>query len=116
MEFAVGAGANDRACVPDFIAHLEQRHVRANRRHDAGCVIAENLRLAAFRIGAHAHLGVDRVDRDGLHPHQKVATKRGGLCDLDVDQRFGLVDRQRVLVADSAHEMSPQVSFDRFGI
>ena len=43
MEFAVGAGPDDRARVPDLVARLEQRHVRPDRRDDAGRVVAENL-------------------------------------------------------------------------
>ena len=115
MEFAVGAGPDDRARVPDLVARLEQRHVRPDGRHHAGRVIAEDLwRLAALRVGALAHLVVDRIDRDRLHLHQQVAALRRRLFDLDIEQRLGLIDRQRMLVADGAHRLSLTFPFDRF--
>ena len=41
---------------------------RPDHHHHAGRVIAEHLGRAALRVGALAHLGVDRVDRNRLPP------------------------------------------------
>jgi hypothetical protein len=61
MELRIGALAQDRAGVEDFIAWLEQRDVGTDRIDDAGRVEAENLRFALGRSGALAHLVVDGI-------------------------------------------------------
>jgi len=103
LQFAVAAGARDRAGVPDAVARLEQGHVGTDRLDDAGRVPAQHLPFAGFRLGALAHLGVDRVDRHRAHLDQQVVALRDRVRQGDVDQRLGVVDREAGLVSDGFH-------------
>ena len=98
------------ALVPGRVegARVEDRIARANRvasgpdaDHGAGRVPAEHLRL---RLGCvrRAHLGVDRVHRDGLDFTSR--SRPGGLGFREVEVDSGLAsDGQAAAVADGTH-------------
>ena len=103
MKFRIGALAQDRAGIEHFVAGLEQRHVRADRVHDAGGVIAEDLGLTLGRGGALAYLVIDWIGGNRLHRDADIAAFRLRLGGLEIEQRFGGIDRKRLLVADGFH-------------
>jgi hypothetical protein len=105
MQLAVGAGAGQVAGVPDFIADLEQGHVRADRFHHAGGIPADHLGLAFGRGDVAADLGVDRIDRNGAHFDQQIAAGSLRRRQFDIDQGVGVVDRQGLAVGDGFHVM-----------
>ncbi|MNS95712.1 hypothetical protein D3C72_1299810 [compost metagenome] len=107
VQFRIGAGANDGAGVVHAVADLEAGHVAADGFDGADRVPAQHLGLSGLGGGVLADLGVDRVDRHGLHAHQQVARAghRGG--ELDVLQRFGVVDGEGLVVADGFHGKRP---------
>src|SRR5690606_140066 len=94
LVLGVAAGAGDVAGVPDLVAGTEQGDVRAHRFDHAGGIEAQDARLRLDLRLRGAHLGVDRVDRDGLDPDQQVAAAGAGRVELDVEQRLRIVDGQ----------------------
>ena len=103
----IGALPVERAGVEHRVARLEQLGIRSRRLDDACGVPAQHPPLAGRRLGPHAHLGVDRVHRYGLHLHKQVATGWRRLGQLDVDQRPVIGDRKRLLITDGLHGSAP---------
>jgi hypothetical protein len=104
VQLGVGAGANDGAGVVHAVAHLEVLHAGANGLDRAHGVPAQHLGLAGLGRGVLADLGVHRVDRHRLHAHQQVARAGHGGGQLDVLQRFRVVDGKGLVVADGFHD------------
>jgi len=59
MEFAVAAGAGNRAGIEHFIARLKQRHFSADLADNACGVPAEDYRF--FCDSSGTHLGIHRI-------------------------------------------------------
>jgi hypothetical protein len=109
VQLAVGARPRDRAGVPDAVAGPETGDVGADALDDADGVPAQHLGLAGRRRDIAAHLGVDRVDRDGLDAHEQVARAglRGG--HLEILEGARLVHGQVLAVSDGFHGRTPVV-------
>ncbi len=97
LKFGVAAGADIAAGVIDFVASLEERHVRADLANDAGCVVTQHAQTARVRCEVHAHLGVDRIDGHGLHFDEEVAAGGLRLVDVEIDQAVGVGNRSWAL-------------------
>ena len=108
VQLRIAARAGDVTGVKDTIARLEQRDLRAHRLDHAGRIPAQHLVLAGRRRGALAHLGVDRVDRDGVHPHLEVARAGAGRGQRHVEQRLGGIDGQGLAVGNGFHLTAPR--------
>ncbi len=103
MKFRIGALALDRAGIENLVAGLEKRHLGTDRIDDPGGVIAEDLGFALRRGGALAHLVIDRIGRNRFHRDADIAALRLRFGGLEIDQRFGGVDRKRFFVTDGFH-------------
>jgi hypothetical protein len=113
MQFAVGPGPGDRARVVHAVARLEALDRRADGLDRAARVPAQHLRVGRPGPRALAHLGVDRVHGDRLHPHQQVARARRGVGQVEILERRGVVDGKGLAIADGFHGVSLRNGIDR---
>ncbi|MNN58464.1 hypothetical protein D3C81_1735120 [compost metagenome] len=112
VEFAVGAGPRDAACVEHRVADLEQRHVRAHGGHGASGIPAQHARRIFHLVLGRADLGVHRVHGNRLHLDQQVVARGGRLVDLHVHQRLGVADRQVTGQSNGFHCRHPFQQFE----
>ncbi|MNN75601.1 hypothetical protein D3C81_1919170 [compost metagenome] len=103
MQLAVAARTRDGAGVIHLVAGLEQCHLTAHRLDHTGHIPTQHLGRATFGLDVLAHLGVDRVDRDGFDFHQQVAGAGDRLRQFDVLQSLVVTDRQRGVVGNGFH-------------
>src|SRR5690606_17100033 len=104
LVFGVAARAGDVAGVVDLVARLETGDLVADGFDHAGRVEPQHFRRRFDLRLRRAHLGVDRIDRYRLDPHQQVVPGgRGRLRQLDVEQRLWIVDRQVAGEGDGFH-------------
>ncbi|MDT4864350.1 hypothetical protein FQZ97_991110 [compost metagenome] len=94
MEFAVAAGAGNRAGIKHFIARLKQRHFRADLADNACGIPAKDFRL--FCESSGAHLGIDRIHGYRANFDQQIPWARCGRRETDVNQCLWIVDGQGV--------------------
>jgi hypothetical protein len=89
--------ATRRAVRIDAIADLHARHAGAERRHDTAEIAARRVRERRFaRICAGAHVGLDRVDANRVHPDQDLTRAGGGIG--------GVFELQHLRSAELAHD------------
>ena len=107
MIFGVASRPCDGTGVPDGIAGPEQRHLGADRRHDAGGIVAQHLGFAAGIVAA-PDLGIDWIDRDRFDLDQQIVGARLRPVDLDIDQRIFGGDGMGMAIGNGAHD-GPQI-------
>src|ERR1700730_7749925 len=73
MELWVATRPGDGAGIKDFVTGLEPADLGANRLDDACDVPSENIDIVRDGNTAHAHLGIDRIDRHSTHRDQQIA-------------------------------------------
>ena len=85
--FGAAAGSADVTREPDPIARSERRHRRAHRLHHSCGIPAQQPRRRSAGLASRRqrgpHLGVHRVDRQRLHPHQQVVRPGSGFGQND---------------------------------
>ena len=84
MELNIRSAASDRSGAIDFVARPEQTCLRSALHYDAGAVVAQYSRFAAW-IVVCATLHIDRIDGYGAHFDQEIQADRSGTVDLYVD-------------------------------
>jgi hypothetical protein len=73
MELSIGAGTNDRACLPDLVARLKERDLRTNGFHDSRRIIARDpIHISGQWARSGSQLGVDWVERDSLDLYSEI--------------------------------------------
>ena len=69
----VAARTGDVACVPHFISRFESGHASPNGFDDPAGIPSENTRLVQPVLSnARVDFGIDWVNGDGFHLHQKI--------------------------------------------
>lgn len=81
IQFAVRAGADDRAGIKHLVARLEHGDLIADDAHHARGVPAQHTPHGHSR--SLANLGVDRIDRYRAHLNQQVARALRRLRHID---------------------------------
>ena len=103
LPFAIAAGAVDGTGVVHAVAHGKAAGLGAQGLHRAHGIPAQHARLASGRRGGAAHLGVDGIDRYGLHAHQQIVRAGVRLGQFNVLQGSGIGGGQAVGKGDGFH-------------
>jgi hypothetical protein len=95
------------AGVPDAVARPEAGDLGADGFDHAGSVPAGYAPLTLRRRAVAAHLGIDRIDRHRLDPHQQILPARLGRRQFDIDQTICAIHRQVFAGGDGFHGIDP---------
>ena len=108
VELAVGARTVDCARIPDFVAQFELTDSIAKANHFANGIPAQNTWGLGSRSAVLADFVIDWIDRHGGNFDQNIMARRGGRCEVQINQRIVAINRALLCIANGFHGTSPR--------